>query len=671
MRQRSARLDGVQLTFDPEGGDDEGQFRRTSKRLIGEMREWVAARFEDHGERAASAETFLSWRYGYSNGDLADFQRADIAEFLLEWCPRKVSARPEAAYDFCDGVSAFIEFMFLTDRLVGGAGRAAELMAFVVETRDDAYAAMGDRSKFGMAKSLFATPLTGSDGSPLADLFSLPSLDDLTESDLRALMQQRMDAFNALPFDQRKAVTDPSFARPSPPRVELDFVHFAPSIGDVERSASESRLVTAVHGLVDAFGTRGMVVTDSGNFKLADARRLVDLLSTGDTVDPVRGSTAHTTRSSRELRWLSLVADVAEEARAYEWIKNRFVANPEWSALPFVERASSIVDGLLAVGPLGSRGAPERFFGELRELLDDGVPHWMVGVLPRDERRDLDDVVEFARLVADERFPGYRARWSDASWNDVIESEIQDLFHVLEFAGIVELADREITLGRYGVPERHGGSFSLTPLGHHTMPSYARDAGYVFAAIGDLSTAAAIAVVDAFRVGDLPEADVLAMWWADRSTSERAEALGSVAAEANNPGVRLGALALLDALGDHGAVEPVVRQLLDSPASGHAALFLLSHGLATDEEVGMFLSIGPLVDILATLLDDPQELALMFSEAQERADGDLIDDMWRHDLPETALVLDALGRHLPDKKRAKAARKAAMQHRSWRANLHR
>ena len=85
----------------------------------------------------------------------------------------------------------------------------------------------------------------------------------------------------------------------------------------------------------------------------------------------------------------------------------------------------------------------------------------------------------------------------------------------------------------------------------------------------------------------------------------------------------------------------------------------------------MFLSIGPLVDILATLLDDPQELALLFSEAQERADGDLIDDMWRHDQPETALVLDALGRHLPDKKRAKAARKAAMQHRSWRANLHR
>jgi hypothetical protein len=42
--------------------------------------------------------------------------------------------------------------------------------------------------------------------------------------------------------------------------------------------------------------------------------------------------------------------------------------------------------------------------------------------------------------------------------------------------------------------------------------------------------------------------------------------------------------------------------------------------------------------------------------------------MWRHDQPETIELLEALGRHLTDKKMAKAARKAAFKHRSWLAN---
>ena len=53
---------------------------------------------------------------------------------------------------------------------------------------------------------------------------------------------------------------------------------------------------------------------------------------------------------------------------------------------------------------------------------------------------------------------------------------------------------------------------------------------------------------------------------------------------------------------------------------------------------------------------------------QARAIDDLIDDMWRHDQSETLEVLEALGRSLTDKRVAKAARKAALQHRSWIAN---
>jgi hypothetical protein len=59
-------------------------------------------------------------------------------------------------------------------------------------------------------------------------------------------------------------------------------------------------------------------------------------------------------------------------------------------------------------------------------------------------------------------------------------------------------------------------------------------------------------------------------------------------------------------------------------------------------------------------------LASLFTAAPEPLQ--LLENTWRHQAPETALVLDALGRHLPDRALAKAARKAAVRHRSWMAN---
>jgi hypothetical protein len=65
-------------------------------------------------------------------------------------------------------------------------------------------------------------------------------------------------------------------------------------------------------------------------------------------------------------------------------------------------------------------------------------------------------------------------------------------------------------------------------------------------------------------------------------------------------------------------------------------------------------------------VDDPEELCGLFANMSEPLQ--LREGMWRHPAAETAVVLDALGRHLPDRALAKAARKAAVRHRSWRAN---
>ena len=107
----------------------------------------------------------------------------------------------------------------------------------------------------------------------------------------------------------------------------------------------------------------------------------------------------------------------------------------------------------------------------------------------------------------------------------------------------------------------------------------------------------------------------------------------------------------------------------DCTAAAHAALYLLSRGLADEAEVGGLIDIGVFVDVLTASLDEPDELCEMFSAAPHSADQyAALEQMWRHASPHTAAVLDALGQHHPDRKLAKAARKAAIKHRSWMAN---
>lgn len=68
-------------------------------------------------------------------------------------------------------------------------------------------------------------------------------------------------------------------------------------------------------------------------------------------------------------------------------------------------------------------------------------------------------------------------------------------------------------------------------------------------------------------------------------------------------------------------------------------------------------------------LDDPDEMCRQFTDSRTPEElEELLEEMWRYPAPETGDVLDALGRHLPDHEMAKAARKAAMRHRSWMAN---
>lgn len=75
--------------------------------------------------------------------------------------------------------------------------------------------------------------------------------------------------------------------------------------------------------------------------------------------------------------------------------------------------------------------------------------------------------------------------------------------------------------------------------------------------------------------------------------------------------------------------------------TGHATMFLLDHGLATADELGSFIDIAPMVDVLATALDEPSVLCELFVQANEHAEGGLLDELWHHDQPETIEILSS------------------------------
>ncbi|MAT06732.1 MAG: hypothetical protein CL424_16980 [Acidimicrobiaceae bacterium] len=654
----------MQLRFDPiTDEDDEDRFLVVRDELLDELATWAETRFGDiEGERAGSAGVFVDWKYGYGDAQLDVVTRHDAAEFLLEWCPRKVSAPADAAVGLAAGVATYVEFMADTGRLEGGAATAAEVMTFVADITDDAVAAMGDVSKFGIAKSLFATPLDSSDGSPLPDLFSLDDLGDVTDDEFQEVLRQRMDAFNALPFDERKRVTDAAI-HPAPMRVPLSFVHVHPSDDDVAACVATSELVRMVDALVEWLGGSGRPVTGTGAFKLTDVAELVDLLGTGDRLPP-EGKL----RTSRELPILTLVATVAEHADAVDLLTTKMRVGSEWSSRPVAERGFLLADALLDLGAFESWEYGTQLFEPMLELLDDGVPHWLVGLLPPGTEMELDDVIDMAVEVCREQFPMIGRSPSTDLWTGPIRNHLHELFGILEMAALVEIHGRREETGPDGTTRHDGGVIRGTALMRAVLPPFAHAAGYDFDELPDLAEADGEVIVMAYATGALDASDIVGRWRTGATPSERTAAITSVPATTDDPGLRVGAFGLLEELGDPVAAEPAVRQLLDTPAASHAALYLVAHGLAEPADVDGFVTIGVLVDHLSLLLDEPELMAEMFADANDGAAGDLIDEMWRHDQPETLAVLEALGKALPDKRLAKAARTSAMKHRSWLAN---
>ena len=86
------------------------------------------------------------------------------------------------------------------------------------------------------------------------------------------------------------------------------------NVTDFEAAAQRAKLTGQVRSFLDWLG-EGRKLTQSGRIGMADARYLVEFLGTGDVIDPEIGGTVFKTRSSEELRYLTMIVEWAKAAR--------------------------------------------------------------------------------------------------------------------------------------------------------------------------------------------------------------------------------------------------------------------------------------------------------------------------------------------------------------------
>lgn len=271
----------------------------------------------------------------------------------------------------------------------------------------------------------------------------------------------------------------------------------------------------------------------------------------------------------------------------------------------------------------------------------------------------------------------------------------QMMYHIAE-AGAVRLVDatssevREAVLARnpFGLSTRNdqpGPAVDclavLTPLGRYGVRQILLRSGVPAPLTEEVAAAGAAELLDMLSTTP-PELHptLTAPWLAARTPREAVREIAEAAADPTGPGPLSRALGsgVLGSAGEE--VVPELRALLGSDrrtVAGLAAGALLSHpdlpeeeAEALNDEYGLWLAIDRMSGPLELGEESFTDLLGLDSEEGSGFIGQLVVDraeqLWKVDHPATAEVLAALGRLHPDKRAAKAARRAANKARSQR-----
>lgn len=271
----------------------------------------------------------LDFRHTGVDGRLA-FWTAELArKFLLVWMPRTVSATVEEVSYAPESLRTLVHYLHHTELAEAAGDSPAAIEVAITAAATEFPQAMSDNRNFGVAKFWTMTAIeSGVDPADHAAMnrFAEQVREGGVEHDGAALEHI---ITRHLTGDEVKPTRAPMM-----PPVSL------PPEGELAAATDNNLLVRQLRAFVEWLGRDGRSLTGTGQLKLADARELVALLNTGDTIDPVIGDRTYRTKSSAELAKLGLIVAWAKKMRLVRVVKNRLV--PIAKAKPVLRDATAL-----------------------------------------------------------------------------------------------------------------------------------------------------------------------------------------------------------------------------------------------------------------------------------------------------------------------------------------
>jgi hypothetical protein len=632
---------------------DETSARPVITELLDRYGAWYRARHPDAElVDLSDLDLLLGWKLNYADGRLDEWTTDQLEEFLLDWCPRKVSvSAADAALmpaSVADAFTFLADQRLLSARSAPGARLAAHARSLAAAFTKE----MANPAGFGLAKSIFA----GLDVD-LSEPITPERLDDL------------MAQFNALPLEERTALTDQAFADD-----ELDLPVIGPvRLPDddaVRSSATEAPVLAGFAALAEYFRAPGRPLTATGNIKLADAKALSGILGTEPLEEEIGGST-FTRRSAADMPRLDHWQWWAREAGALRVRNGRMVGVEAWlrrRAKDPVGEARKAFDVLAEYGPVASF-VPQAPW-PIDQLVDLMMPPLLSMMLSSPEPVEFASLVDAVEAARDAT--GRRGTFGDPEYDRREAADAVDrLLTMLERAGVATQPDPGDEPAR-PAGRRTGGTVSLTPFGVVVAVEQVRESGLEVVTLPDpeAMTAAGVADLAAAQAVGVDEWLEIVLAWVDHQ-ADRQSALRALIDALPRDSLLLVVMSLPLPQALEEDLAPVMQDLAasrpaDDVLGAVATTWLLDHGrLDADRLPRDRLLAAGLTTLGLLAADDPEAVPAAMGADRPRQDHlDVVAAASRRMPPNVEALLDSIGRHHPDAAVAKAARKELLRVRS-------
>ena len=230
----------------------------------------------------------------------------------------------------------------------------------------------------------------------------------------------------------------------------------------VEAAAGKAQLTGQIRSFMTWLG-EGRKLTQTGRIGLADARHLVGLLGTGDTIDPAIGDRVFKTKSSEELAYLTRIVEWMKAARLVRVMGTRLV--PVKKNAHLVDRPLDLALALLKAYPrLGKSLFPRNAWRE--SLVGDEftfiAPRILTTLLIRQGPCPLGDLNETAfDMIAGMYLLAGLSDPQMEMLQETVKTDVTIAIEALVVLGVVVLDEADDTagltdLGRFAVRRLRG-----------------------------------------------------------------------------------------------------------------------------------------------------------------------------------------------------------------------